>query len=166
MVIGFQSLRREFSKMSAKSVLFVCLGNICRSPTSEAILRHLVEQKGERDQWIIDSAGVGDWHVGKRSDKRGLDILKRHGIPNEHRARQVSPDDFKKFQLILAFDESNVTDLDDFKPADATAKVELFGKYDPEGKTIIDDPYYGNIEGFEVMYKHCYRCCEEFLKKH
>lgn len=152
--------------MARKSVLFVCLGNICRSPTSEAILRYLVKQKGEEDKWIIDSAGIGDWHVGNRSDKRGLSILKRHGIPNEHRARQVCPKDFKKFQLILAFDQSNIDDLDDFKPADATASVELFGNYDPEGKKIINDPYYGDDADFEVMYEHCYRCCEEFLRKH
>lgn len=149
-----------------KSVLFVCLGNICRSPSSEAILRYLIKQQEKESQWIIDSAGIIDMHAGKRSDGRGLAILKRHGIPNEHRARQVCPDDFRKFQLILAFDESNVEDLDDFRPKDATAKVELFGNYDPKGKKIIKDPYYGDEEDFEVMYKHCYRCCEEFLKKH
>lgn len=155
---------KNFKMADKKSVLFVCLGNICRSPTSEAILRHLVKHKGQEDQWLIDSAGIGDWHVGNRSDRRGLAILKRHGIPNEHRARQVCPDDFRKFQLILAFDQSNVEDLDDFKPKDATAKVELFGRYDPEGKMIINDPYYGDEKDFEIMYKHCYRCCEEFLK--
>jgi len=152
--------------MAKKSVLFVCLGNICRSPTSEAILRHLVKQKGEEDQWVIDSAGIGDWHAGNRPDKRGLAIQTRHGIPNNHRARQVCAGDFTKFQLILAFDKSNVEDLDDFKPSDATARVELFGNYDPKGEPIIHDPYYGDEQDFEVMYDHCYRCCEEFVRKH
>jgi low molecular weight phosphotyrosine protein phosphatase len=126
----------------------------------------LIERQGKECQWVIDSAGIGDWHVGNRPDKRGLAILKRNGVSNSHRARQVCPEDFRKFDLILAFDESNVEDLGDFKPKDSTAKVELFGDYDPKGEKIIHDPYYGDEEGFEVMYEHCYRCCEEFLKKH
>ncbi|EDO43774.1 predicted protein [Nematostella vectensis] len=148
-----------------RSVLFVCLGNICRSPTSEAILRHLLAQKGLDKQWKLDSAAIGPWHVGKRPDRRGLAIQKREGVPNTHRARQVCEEDFREFGLILAFDDENVQDLEQLRPKDGTAKVELFGKYDPDGVTIIEDPYYGDEDDFEVMYKHCYRCCQEFMKK-
>lgn len=149
-----------------RKILFVCLGNICRSPSAEAILKHLIQQRDDSSKWEIDSAGILDFHEGRPSDKRGLDVLKKHGISNPHRARQVREDDFRHFDLILAFDDSNVEDLKDFKPNDGTAraKVELFGTYDPKGKRTIHDPYYGDISDFEEMFDHIYRCCQEFLR--
>lgn len=151
-----------------KKILFVCLGNICRSPSAGAILKHLIKQREDREEWEIDSAGIIDMHAGKRSDQRGLKVLKQHGIPNDHRARQVCREDFDRFDLILAFDESNVEDLDDVKPSrgNVRAEVKLFGSFDPHGERIIDDPYYGNMSGFEKMFDHIYRCCVEFLKQY
>lgn len=150
-----------------RKILFVCLGNICRSPSAEAILRHLVQQREDTSEWEIDSAGILDLHEGLRSDSRGLTVLKKHGISNPHRARQVREDDFRDFDVILAFDNSNVEDLKEFKPADGTAraKMKLFGTYDPKGEKIIHDPYYGDILDFENMFDHIYRCCEEFLRQ-
>ena len=147
-----------------KKILFVCLGNICRSPTSEVILRHLVKEKGEDEKWEIDSAGTGDWHVGKRPDKRTLQTLKKHGISTEHRARVVTSKDFNKFDIIFAFDESNIRDLKDIRPKAGKAELKLFGEWDPEGVTNVEDPYYGDIEGFDVMFEHCFRCCKAFLE--
>ena len=163
---GFQSKMADSNKN--RKILFVCLGNICRSPSAEAIFRHLVQERDDRNQWEIDSAGILDLHEGLRSDKRGLQVLKKHGIVNNHRARQVHEDDFRRFDVILAFDDSNVRDLNEtFKPTDGTARAEvkLFGTYDPKGELIIHDPYYGDISDFEVMFDHIYRCCVEFLRQ-
>lgn len=164
---GFQSNMADSNKN--RKILFVCLGNICRSPSAEAIFRHLVQERDDRNQWEIDSAGILDLHEGLRSDKRGLQVLKKHGIVNNHRARQVHEDDFRRFDVILAFDDSNVRDLNEtFKPTDGTARAEvkLFGTYDPKGELIIHDPYYGDISDFEVMFDHVYRCCVEFLRQY
>ena len=163
---SFQSKMADSNKN--RKILFVCLGNICRSPSAEAIFRHLVQERDDRNQWEIDSAGILDLHEGLRSDKRGLQVLKKHGIVNNHRARQVHEDDFRRFDVILAFDDSNVRDLNEtFKPTDGTARAEvkLFGTYDPKGELIIHDPYYGDISDFEVMFDHIYRCCVEFLRQ-
>ena len=164
---GFQSKMADSNKN--RKILFVCLGNICRSPSAEAIFRHLVQERDDRNQWEIDSAGILDLHEGLRSDKRGLQVLKKHGIVNNHRARQVHEDYFRRFDVILAFDDSNVRDLNEtFKPTDGTARAEvkLFGTYDPKGELIIHDPYYGDISDFEVMFDHVYRCCVEFLRQY
>ena len=164
---GFQSKMADSNKN--RKILFVCLGNICRSPSAEAIFRHLVQERDDRNQWEIDSAGILDLHEGLRSEKRGLQVLKKHGIVNNHRARQVHEDDFRRFDVILAFDDSNVRDLNEtFKPTDGTARAEvkLFGTYDPKGELIIHDPYYGDISDFEVMFDHVYRCCVEFLRQY
>ena len=103
-----------------------------------------------------------------RSDKRGLQVLKKRGIANHHRARQVHEDDFRRFDVIMAFDDSNVEDLNEsFKPNDGTARAEvkLFGTYDPKGERIIHDPYYGDVSDFDVMFDHIHRCCVEFLRQ-
>ena len=150
-----------------RKILFVCRGNTCRSPSAKAILRHLLQEREDRNEWEIDSAGTLGFREGLLSDERGLQVLKKHEIASNHRARQVNEDDFRRFDVILAFDESNVRDLNEsFKPNDGTARAEvkLFGTYDPKGELIIRDPYYGDISDYEVMFDHVYRCCVEFLK--
>ena len=151
-----------------RKILFVCRGNTCRSPSAKAILRHLLQEREDRNEWEIDSAGTLGFREGLLSDERGLQVLKKHEIASNHRARQVNEDDFRRFDVILAFDESNVRDLNEsFKPNDGTARAEvkLFGTYDPKGELIIRDPYYGDISDYEVMFDHVYRCCVEFLKQ-
>ena len=151
-----------------RKILFVCRGNTCRSPSAKAILRHLLQEREDRNEWEIDSAGTLGFREGLLSDERGLQVLKKHEIASNHRARQVNEDDFRRFDVILAFDESNVRDLNEsFKPNDGTARAEvkLFGTYDPKGELIIRDPYYGDISDYEVMFNHVYRCCVEFLKQ-
>lgn len=135
------------------SVLFVCLGNICRSPLAEAALRHEAEA-AELDM-LIDSAGTGSWHVGKGPDPRSCDEAARHGIDiRSYRARQVSAADFTRFDRIVALDSSNFADLKRMAPAGAKARLSLLLDYVPglEGQDVAD-PYYGGAEGFETTWQ-------------
>ncbi|XP_038127073.1 low molecular weight phosphotyrosine protein phosphatase isoform X2 [Cyprinodon tularosa] len=150
-----------------KSVLFVCLGNICRSPIAEAVFRKMATDTGVVDQWVIDSGATSDWNTGSLPDNRGLACLRKYGIETSHKARQVTKDDFMSFEYILCMDESNLSDLK--RKANSVkncrAKIELLGSYDPQNQLIIKDPYYGSDEDFEKVYEQCLRCCKAFLEK-
>jgi protein-tyrosine phosphatase len=135
-------------------ILFVCLGNICRSPTAEGVLRHLVREHGLEDRIEIDSAGTGSWHVGSPPDERATAAARRRAITLEGAARQFDPGDFDRFDLILAMDAQNERDLKRLAPDDeARAKVRLFREFDPASRDEPDldvpDPYYGGERGFE-----------------
>ncbi|MBJ7328717.1 MAG: low molecular weight phosphotyrosine protein phosphatase [Solirubrobacteraceae bacterium] len=134
-------------------ILFVCLGNICRSPTAEGVMRHLVAEEGLADQFELDSAGTGAWHVGNPPDARATEAARRRGIVLTGAARQVSPVDFYDFDLILAMDRANLRDLRAIRPDDATAELKLLREYDEDsvggGDLDVPDPYYGGEDGFE-----------------
>jgi len=133
-------------------VLFVCMGNICRSPTAEGVFRHLVREEGLEDEIEIDSAGTGGWHVGEQPDARATEAARRRGIELDGMARQFSPSDFDRYDLILAMDEENRRDLLGVAPdEEARAKVRLFREFDPasnEGDLDVPDPYFGGEQGF------------------
>lgn len=148
-----------------KSVLFVCLGNICRSPIAEVVLKKLLQERGLADKWLVDSAAIGPWHVGNKPDKRALSVLKSKNMDTDHRARQLKIKDFELFDYILGMDEENIADIERVKPKNSKAIIELLGSYDPAGETIIDDPYYTQGEkAFLKTLEHCRRCCDGFLK--
>ncbi|KAM4522035.1 low molecular weight phosphotyrosine protein phosphatase isoform 2-T2 [Odontesthes bonariensis] len=151
---------------SSKSVLFVCLGNICRSPIAEAVFRKMATDAGVVDKWVIDSGATSDWNIGSSPDARGLACLRKHGIKTSHRARQVTKEDFMSFEYILCMDESNLSDLNRKANSvkDHRAKIELLGSYDPQKQLIIKDPYYGSDDDFEKVYDQCVRCCKAFLE--
>ena len=141
-----------------RKILFVCRGSTCRSPTAKAILRHLIQEREDRNGWEIKSAGTDVSREGLPSSERGLQVLKKHGIAGNHRARKVKEDDFRHFDVILAFDNGNVQDLNEiFRPNDGTtrAEVKLFGTYDPKGESNIDDPLFGDISDYEKMEPIC-----------
>ncbi|MFA9269903.1 MAG: low molecular weight protein-tyrosine-phosphatase [Baekduiaceae bacterium] len=134
-------------------ILFVCLGNICRSPTAEGVMRHLVEEAGIADRFVLDSAGTGGWHVGDPPDPRSREAARRRGIVVAGAARQVAVTDFHDFDLILAMDRANLRDLRAAAPADATAEIRLLREYDENsvggGDLDVPDPYYGGEDGFD-----------------
>ncbi|XP_073530337.1 low molecular weight phosphotyrosine protein phosphatase isoform X3 [Phyllobates terribilis] len=151
----------------SKSVLFVCLGNICRSPMAEAVFRKLVSDEGVSHQWSIDSAATSHWNVGCSPDSRAVKCLKSHDTETSHKARQITNDDFLSCDYILCMDESNLRDLtcQCNQVQNSKAKIELLGSYDPQNHLIIEDPYRGSDEDFETVYQQCVRCCKSFLEK-
>lgn len=138
-------------------VLFVCLGNICRSPSAEAVMRGLVEERGLADTIEIDSAGTGDWHIGKRSDPRAIHAAGLRGIELTSRARQVTTDDFEAFDLIVAMDRSNRDDL--IALAGDDSKIRLLREYGEDADPDVPDPYFGGDDGFEEVLDILERNC-------
>jgi protein-tyrosine phosphatase len=135
-------------------VLFVCLGNICRSPTAEGAMRELVRDAGLEQQIELDSAGTGSWHVGSAPDERAAAAAARRGVVLEGAARRVRAEDFDFYDLILAMDSANLRDLQELAPdGEGRAKVRLLREFDPasDGASDLDvpDPYYGEGDGFE-----------------
>ncbi|OWP52094.1 low molecular weight protein-tyrosine-phosphatase [Pseudomonas nitroreducens] len=145
-------------------VLFVCLGNICRSPTAEGVLRHKVRAAGLEDRIEIDSAGTGDWHVGKAPDARTRAAALRRGYDlSSLRARQVSLADFSRYDLILAMDNANLRDLKHLRGSGAKAELDLFlRRYELEVDEV-PDPYYGGEDGFERVLDLVERACDGLL---
>ena len=139
--------------MAPHRILFVCLGNICRSPLAEAAFRARAAAAGLDVQ--ADSAGTGDWHIGEPPDRRAQRAALRHGIDiSRYRGRQVEPADFRRFSHIFALDLDNLAALHRIKPVDATAKVGLLlDLVDGMEGQAVADPYYGADEGFEATWQ-------------
>lgn len=133
-------------------VLFVCLGNICRSPTAEAVFRQRLSDAGLDAQVAVDSAGTSDWHVGKPADTRTRLAAQRRGYDmTALRGRQVQVEDFSRFDLILAMDASNLAELQALQPADSHAQLDLYLRRYQLALDEMPDPYYGGEEGFEQV---------------
>ncbi|MBU6487501.1 MAG: low molecular weight phosphotyrosine protein phosphatase [Burkholderiales bacterium] len=151
--------------MKTVSICFVCLGNICRSPTAEAVMRAQVEAAGLSQRIVIDSAGTGDWHVGKAPDARAQQAGHARGYQLAPlRARQVSADDFRRFELLLAMDEANVENLRRICPPALRDRVRLLLEFAPHlGRREVADPYFGGSEGFEAVLDQCEAACQGLL---
>ena len=160
--------------MSQVRLSFVCLGNICRSPTAEAVMRHLVKQAGLESAIFIDSAGTGDWHVGEARDRRSSEVGRRRGIPLTGVARQFQSRDFARFDYVLAMDRQNLAALQKLAPdPEARAKVRLLRSFDPRPEGAADaavadddevpDPYFGGPQGFDQVFDICQRACQGLL---
>jgi protein-tyrosine phosphatase len=137
-------------------ILFVCLGNICRSPTAEAVMRRLLEEEGLDGRVEVDSAGMGSWHLGAPPDARATSAAARRGVTLAGAARQVTPADFRDFDLVVAMDRKNVRELLAVAPdEEARGRVRLLREFDPAsvGAPDLDvpDPYYGGDRGFETV---------------
>ena len=151
--------------MLMKKVCLVCLGNICRSPTAEAVFRALVAKRADAHDWVIDSCGTGDWHIGKGPDPRAIRALTSRGYQTDHRARQLAESDYTQFEWLLGMDASNLAHMRQRAPQDSTAQLALLADYDPEGATEVGDPYYGGEEGFYEVLALIERCCAQFLER-
>jgi protein-tyrosine phosphatase len=152
--------------MSAISICFVCLGNICRSPTAEGVMRHLLSAEGLTDVFFVDSAGTSAYHVGEAPDARSTAAAKRRGIRLSGASRQFIRADFAKFEWVIAMDRENQRELLDMAPnAAGRGKVHLFRKFDETAPANADtpDPYYGGEQGFDTVLDICDRACRGLL---
>ena len=150
-------------------LLFVCMGNICRSPTAEAVMRAVVAREGLEGEVEIDSAGIGAWHVGEPPDRRSTEAARARGIVMEGAARQVTAADFEAYDLLLAADEQNVAALRGLAPDDAAAaRIVLLREFDAAsaaaGDLEVPDPYYGGPDGFENVIDLIETACEGLLE--
>ena len=149
-------------------LLFVCMGNICRSPTAEGVMRRLVREEGLEHQFEIDSAGTGSWHAGDSPDRRATAAAATRGIALEGAARQVRPRDFEHFDLLLAMDRENLRELRTFSvDGDIAGKARLLREFDPASAGAPDldvpDPYYGGPDGFEKVLDQVEAACKGLL---
>lgn len=152
--------------MKQKLVLFVCLGNIVRSPLAEALFNSLAAERGLDEKFAADSAGIGAWHVGEPPDERMRTLAADHGIHYWHLARQVDQPTLEDADLIVVMDEENYSQLRSLFPRSALPeKIRYLRQFDPEaeGELAVPDPYYGGIEDFERVYHVIRRSVEGLL---
>lgn len=153
---------------AATRVLFVCMGNICRSPTAGGVMRELVADAGLSDRIVLDSAGTGAWHAGSPPDRRSTAAAARRGVSLGGAARQVRRSDFDEFDLIVALDGANARDLRRLAPDEqAEAKIRLLREFDPacggDGDLDVPDPYYGGSDGFDRVLDLVHAACRGLL---
>lgn len=145
-------------------VLTLCLGNICRSPVAEALVRRELEAVGVNA--VVASAGTGAWHVGSPADQRSQSVAKKHGLKLTGQARQLLPSDFEQQDIILAMDSQNLEDARQIAPAKAKAKLVLMRDFDALAPGAdVPDPYYGGPAGFETMYQMLERSAKAFAQQ-
>ncbi|AAU47821.1 low molecular weight protein-tyrosine-phosphatase [Burkholderia pseudomallei] len=151
--------------MKSVAICFVCLGNICRSPTAEGVMRHQVAAAGLDGAIEIDSAGTGDWHVGEAPDARAQQAARARGYDlSALRARQIGDADFERFDLVLAMDGANLAALRKRCPPQYRGKVRLLMEFAGDGSAgDIADPYFGGARGFEQVLDQCEAACRGLL---
>ena len=149
-------------------VLFVCLGNICRSPAAEGVFLHLLAQEGLEDRFVVDSAGTGGWHAGQPADRRMRAAAERRGIHLPSRARQLDAGDLRSFDYILTMDGSNLADVNALarEVGGATARIEPMVRYCRRIEALeVPDPYYGGPDGFEDVLDLLEDACRGLLEE-
>ena len=154
-------------KSKSVGVLFVCLGNICRSPTAHGVFESMVASRGLGERIRVDSCGTGDWHIGQPPDRRAAAEAARRGYGLDHlRARQVESRDFERFEYILAMDHQNLADLKAMRPAAFTGYLGLFLSFAPElAVEEVPDPYYGGEAGFAHVLDMVEKASEGLLQE-
>ncbi len=143
------------------NLLFVCTGNICRSPLAHRVFEHLAKKASVDQLFFVESAGTHLWHTGEDADTRMRKTAAAHGIPFSHPSRALSSQDFHTYDYIYAMDHGHLAIMKALNKG--TAKLELFRDHDPKGSGNVPDPYYGGMNGFEEVFTMVYRTCEALL---
>ncbi len=159
--------RMNSKKTPEYRILFVCLGNICRSPMAEAVMLRKVSDAGLSDKFLIDSAGTSSYHIGDLPDMRMRQFARQCGYDLTHRARRVCSDDFFDFDMLIGMDDQNVADLEDLAP-EPEAKKKIFRMADftnIHGLDYVPDPYYGGADGFRLVIEMLEDGCAELLDR-
>jgi protein-tyrosine phosphatase len=150
--------------MSKTSVLFVCLGNICRSPLAQGVFENKLENKKIAEKFFVDSCGTGSWHVGEKPHKGSIAIARQYGVNIENqRARDLNLSDFKKFEWIIAMDSQNLRDIESLA-SDSKARIHLLREFDTQKDSMdVPDPYYTG--GFQQVFDIIDRSCDKLLER-
>jgi low molecular weight protein-tyrosine phosphatase len=149
------------------SICFVCLGNICRSPTAEGVMKAVLRRVGLERRVAVESAGTADYHTGSLPDRRSRSAARARGLSLDSRAQQFTARDFARFDYVLAMDEANARDLRAIAPDPvANARVRLFRSFDPASAlgAAVPDPYHGGADGFEHVLDLCEAACEGLIE--
>lgn len=156
---------RPITKEEPYQIVFVCLGNICRSPTGEGVFQHLVNERGLASYFIVDSAGTAAYHVGEPANSKSQAVANKHGVHLPSRARQFSRSDFGIFDLIVAMDKENKRNIRSLTSREEEmAKVFLMRDFDPDpGDRQVPDPYYGGLQGFQNVFDIIHRSSKALL---
>lgn len=144
-------------------VLFVCLGNICRSPLGEGVFQHLVDVAGLSQSYEVESAGTSAYHAGERPDERSIEVARRHGVELPSCSRKLAASDYSVFDVLVAMDEENQRNMLRDCPEPLRHKVRMMREWDPEGPGDVPDPYYGGDRGFDLVYEMISRSCRALL---
>ena len=161
------SYLRPISLDDPYKLVFVCLGNICRSPTAEGIFIHKTQKAGLENFFYIDSAGTAAYHVGESANSKSQATANKHGIHLPSKARKFEYADLEEFDLILAMDAENYSNINQLdRKSKFSDKIKMMRDFDPEpGNGEVPDPYYGGLQGFENVFQVLDRSCESLLKE-
>ncbi|MFH5832629.1 low molecular weight protein-tyrosine-phosphatase [Halalkalibaculum sp. DA3122] len=159
------ALEKEITKENPYKIIFVCLGNICRSPTAEGVFQHLVNERNLEVYFEIDSAGTSAYHVGESPNSNSRQVAGRYGVQLQSRARKFEYGDLEYYDLILAMDHDNLKNIQSLDRKDRFSdKITLLRSFDPQpGDGAVPDPYYGGMRGFENVFQVVKRSCESLL---
>ena len=160
------SVSQPINKDNHYKICFVCLGNICRSPTAEGIFQHLINDRGLEDYFEVDSAGTSAYHIGESANSKSQRTAKKHGITLHSKARQFKQFDLEYFDLILAMDNENLSNVRQMTNGEHKTQIGQMRDFDPNPEDgEVPDPYYGGPQGFENVFQIVKRSCEQLLNE-
>ncbi len=150
-------------------ILFICLGNICRSPLAKGVFLHLASERGLADRFLVDSAGTGSWHIGEQPDPRARAVAQKNQVQLNHRARVVDPSsDFDRFDWLIPMDRANLRDL--LALGSPPQHTRLLRSFDPalagrpDHELEVPDPYFGGVQGFDEVFRMIHAACTEMIE--